>query len=108
MTQKAAEPQAPRSKGVTEGDGSALRTMEIRVINSRTNQPEPGVTIRVSVGMKKEGATDAEGRYRLTGTAREFTVVRLHIEKAGLRPPPGYVGQRQWQKRPSRSPASTQ
>ena len=63
-----------------------LRTFDVRVINARTGRPEPGVTIRVSLGMNKEGTSDTDGRYRVTGTVREFAILQVQIQKPGFVP----------------------
>jgi beta-lactamase regulating signal transducer with metallopeptidase domain/peroxiredoxin len=85
-TEKANKPQVPASKNVTEDAKTMLRTMEIRLINSRTNQPEPGVTIRASFNINAEGITDANGQYRLTATASRFRILALKFQKPGFVP----------------------
>ncbi len=55
-------------------------------MNDRTGRPEPGVAIHVSGRVKIEGTTDAEGRYRIVGTDREFEAIWLSIDKPGFVP----------------------
>ncbi len=81
----APQSQAPPAKAATASE-LPHRTLDVKVINARTGRPEPGVTIKFSIGMKKEGTSDKDGRYRVTGTAREFTVLQIQIEKPGFVP----------------------
>jgi hypothetical protein len=62
------------------------RTLELRVLNARTGRPEPGVAIRPRIPRRDEGRTDADGRFRIVGTDREFTVVFIGISKPGFVP----------------------
>ncbi len=86
VTEKPQEPQSPVTKNVPADARTRLRTMEIRVINARTNQPEPGVTIRASFNIIAEGVTDAEGHYRLTAAASRFRILALSFRKRGFVP----------------------
>jgi RNA polymerase sigma factor (sigma-70 family) len=62
------------------------RTLELRVLNARTDRPEPGVTVRARIPARAEGQTDADGRLRIAGTEREFTVVFIGLSKPGFVP----------------------
>jgi BlaR1 peptidase M56/Carboxypeptidase regulatory-like domain len=86
VTEKGPESQAPVTKNAPGDAKTSLRTMEIRVINSRTGRPEPGVRVRASYNITDEGITDAEGQYRLTAAARRFRILGLSFRKPAFVP----------------------
>jgi hypothetical protein len=86
-TAEQAPSQSPAT-GAAKKDGTDQpgRTLELRVLNGRTGRPEPGVSIQGRIPARGEGKTDADGRFRIVGTEREFTVVLIGISKPGFVP----------------------
>ena len=82
----AQQSQPPPAKAATIDAGAPLRTLDVRVVNARTGRPEPAVTIRVSLGLKKEGTSDDDGRFRIAGTVPQFSNLQIQIQKAGFVP----------------------
>src|SRR5262249_52496510 len=59
---QAARGRQPASKVPATAQGAAARssrTLELRVLNARTDRPEPGVTVRVRIPARAAGQTDA-------------------------------------------------
>ena len=79
-------PQDPSPPTKALSKEAAQRSFGVKVINGQTGLPEPGVTVRLSLGLNMEGATDAEGRFRVPGSEREPAVLRLVVQKGGFVP----------------------
>ncbi len=81
-------PAQPPAGDAAKQDASAQprRTLELRILNARTGRPEPEVTVRPRIPARAEGKTDADGRFRIAGADREFTVVFIGISKPGFVP----------------------
>ena len=86
---QAASGRQPASKVPAAAQGAPARsgrTLELRVLNARTDRPEPGVTVRARIPARSEGQTDADGRFRIVGTERELIVVFIGLSKPGFVP----------------------
>ncbi len=81
---QAQAPSTPTKAASTKA--ASPRSFEVKVINGQTGRPEPGVSIRLSMGLSRQGATDAEGRFRVTDIERELVMLRLEVEKPGFVP----------------------
>ena len=85
VEQSLAQPAAtaPAKK---DGPDQPRRTLELLILNAQTVRPEPGVSIRAHIPARDEGKTDVDGRFRIVGTEREFTVILISIRKPGFVP----------------------
>jgi hypothetical protein len=81
-----AQAAQPPAKAWPKEAAAPRRSIEVKVINGQTSKPEPGVKIRVSLALNREGTTDAEGRYRVEDHEQLFKVVRFRIQKPGFVP----------------------
>jgi len=69
----------------SRNDEGTRRSMEILVVNAKTQQPEPGVTIKYGTHPHKTGMTDKNGRFIFTEEAKNLIFLILTQK-------PGFVG----------------
>jgi protocatechuate 3,4-dioxygenase beta subunit len=84
--------ETSRSKNQTSAPGGAAarpqrnRTLEVRIVNSKTDRPVPEVAIRVLIGGGFQGHTDADGRFTISYPERQSSGLVFDIEKPGFVP----------------------
>ena len=71
--------------GTTAGQESK-RSLEVRVVNSKTGRPEPGVAIQVLAGGGFGGNTDQDGRFSISRTDGQASRLVFDIKKPGFVP----------------------
>jgi protocatechuate 3,4-dioxygenase beta subunit len=76
----------PSAPGGAATGPQRTRTLDVRIVNSKTDRPEPGVTIRVLIGGGFQGHTDADGRFTISYAERQSSGLVFDIEKPGFIP----------------------
>ena len=84
------EAQPPKHGSAAPIDDPQVQTsnqsLELRIVNSTTGRPVPGVSIRILAGGNFPGKTDEAGRFTISRAARSSSFLVLDIQKPGFVP----------------------